>query len=122
MVREIEKPNIEFKLNICSNYKFYYDEENREYFFETKWKSKYYFNLKGILHRIGKPAIEYYDGRIRWMENGKMHRLDGPASINYFNKEYAINDKHYSKKEFAKETKHLVCRNCGRFCKQRCFI
>ena len=99
MIREIEKPKIDFKFNIFwDNFKYYYNEETREYFLETDWKSKYYFNLEG-----------------------NIHRLDGPALINYY-KYYYINYKYYYEKEFAKETNHLVCRICENFCKQGCFI
>ena len=122
MIREIEKPKIDFKFWIDPSFKFYYDKENGEYFIETEHGSKFYFNLKGNLHRIGKPAFESYNGEKRWRENGKVHRLDGPSYVSYSYKFYFINDKYYSEKEFTKETKHLVCGNCGSFCKQECFI
>jgi hypothetical protein len=34
--------------------------------------------LKGKIHRVGGPAIEWSDGSI-WYQHGKRHRLDGPA-------------------------------------------
>ena len=118
MIREIEKPEIDFKFYIHEKLKFYYDEENGEYFIETKSRTKYYFNLEGEFHRIGKPAI-WNDVEEIWKENGKIHRLGGPAHSSRY---YYINNKHYIEKEFAKETKHLICGKCGKFCKQRCFI
>ena len=122
MIREIERPEIDFKFWIYTSFKFYYDEENGEYFIEINGKSKFYFNLEGNLHRIGKPAVLYYDGTKQWMENGKRHRLDGFAQVSNFYKDFWINDNRYTKKEFVEETKHLVCCNCGNFCKQECFI
>ena len=122
MIREIEKPKIDFKFLIYKDEKFYYDEEHREYFIETEGGSKFYFNLEGKFHRIGRPAINYCDGEKKWKENGKNHRLDGPAHIYNSNKYYWINSKHYSEKEFAEETKHLICKSCGDFCRQKCFF
>ena len=122
MIREIEKPEIDFKFWIDSNHKYYYDENNREYFIKTKYKTKFYFNWKGNFHRIGKPAIEFYDGSKQWRENGKKHRLDGAAYIYYSNKFYFINNNSYIEKEFAEKTKHLICEYCDGFCRQECFI
>jgi len=34
---------------------------------------------KGIIHRIGGPAVLLYEGDKSWWKNGKMHREDGPA-------------------------------------------
>ena len=121
MIKKIKKPNIDFNFPIHNDYKFYYNEENHEYYIKYKYKSKRYFNLNGKLHRIEKPAIEFYDGRKWWIENGKEHRLDGPAYIYNSYKNYWINDKNYTKKEFAKETNHLICKLCCNFCKQTCF-
>ena len=119
MIREIEKPEIDFKFWIKNDYRFYYDDKRKEYFIETHWKSKFYFNLEGKFHRIGRPAIEYHDGEKQWRENGKLNRLDGAALNSRY---YYINNKHYIEKEFAEKTKHLICNNCGRFCKQECFF
>ena len=33
----------------------------------------------GKFHRLDGPAIEYADGDKAWYQNGKLHRLDGPA-------------------------------------------
>ena len=122
MIREIEKPKIDFKFWIEPCFKYYYDEETGEYFFENNCKSKFYFNLNGQIHRIGKSAIEWNYGGKKWIENGKLNRLDGPAS--YFDNYefYWINNKTYSKLVFAEKTNHLICRNCGGFCRQGCFF
>ena len=122
MIRKIEKPEIDFKFCVKPNFKYYYNEENGEYFLETKYKSKFYFNLKGNIHRIGKHAIEYSNKEKIWVENGKWNRLDGPASCFISRKDYFINDRCYSEKKFAKETNHLICENCRKFCKQGCFF
>ena len=44
----------------------------------------YWFNSDKLedpknLHRIGGPAVERASGAKEWFENGKRHRLDGPA-------------------------------------------
>lgn len=38
---------------------------------------RYY--LKGSLHRLDGPALEYPDGSKFWCKQGAEHRLDGPA-------------------------------------------
>ena len=118
MVKEIQKPNINFKFWVENDYKFYYDEENKEYFLENKWKSRFYFNLKGYYHRINKPAIEYSDGRKQWLKNGYRHRFDGPAKYC----DFYIAGYYHSAINFADETNHLICNSCNKFCKQGCFI
>jgi hypothetical protein len=59
----------------------------------------------GKLHRLDGPAVEYWDGDERWLQNGKLHRLDGPAvewKSGY--KEYWINGKRFdSQKSWQKE-------------------
>ena len=40
----------------------------------TEW-----FNLDGIRHREGGPAIEWANGHKDWFFNGQRHRTDGPA-------------------------------------------
>ena len=124
MIKEIEKPNIDFKFFISDyiNFKYYYNKETNEYFIESKNKSKIYFNLEGNAHRIGKPAIEYYDGVKIWAENGKEHRLDGPSFIYKDHLEFHINNKSYFEAKFAEKTNHLICKFCGQFCKQSCFF
>ena len=43
----------------------------------------------GKLHRLDGPAVEWSDGDKFWYQNGKRHRLDGPAI------EFADGDKHW---------------------------
>jgi hypothetical protein len=38
-----------------------------------------FWRLKGELHRVNGPAIEWPSGTKEWWVNGKRHRLDGPA-------------------------------------------
>jgi len=38
----------------------------------------------GKYHRLDGPAVEYVDGEKQWWQNGEIHRLDGPA-IEYAN-------------------------------------
>ena len=38
-----------------------------------------FWTVKGKLHRIGGPAIEYVNGDKEWHLNDKLHRTDGPA-------------------------------------------
>ena len=33
----------------------------------------------GNLHRLDGPAAQWPDGKTKWYQNGKRHRLDGPA-------------------------------------------
>jgi len=55
---------------------------------------KRWYNAKGIIHRIGGPAIIWPDGEKHWYQNGKYHRTDGPAIIWDDGKEFwFINDK-----------------------------
>lgn len=72
MIKEIETPKIDFNFSIFNDDKFFYNEENNEYFLEDKNKSKFYFNLKGNLHRIGKFAIDFYDKRKYWIKKWKI--------------------------------------------------
>jgi hypothetical protein len=62
--------------------------------------SKYWFQ-NGKRHRLDGPACEYYDGSKDWYQNGKHHRLDGPA-VEYSDgsKEWWINGTKYSEDEF----------------------
>ena len=40
--------------------------------------TKYWFQ-NGKQHRLDGPAVEFADGSKYWCQNGKLHRLDGPA-------------------------------------------
>ncbi len=64
----------------------------------------------GKLHRLDGPAfVDKDSGQQEWHQNGKLHRLDGPAVVRpavvHANgtKEWFINGKEYSEKEFNKE-------------------
>jgi hypothetical protein len=67
----------------------------------SKGEKRWYQN--GKLHRLDGPAIEKSNGTKIWYKNGMFHRLDGPAYIETkgFNSHY-INGKQYSKQEFKK--------------------
>ena len=105
MIIEIKRPNIKFKFDILSNYKYYYNEETNEFFIQNNFNTKKYFNLEGNIHRIGKPAIEYTNGVKIWVENGKENRLDGPSYHGKYQFQYYIDDICYSKKDFAEKNK-----------------
>ena len=123
MIKEIEKPNINFKFAPSIKGKFYFDEENNEYFIKNE-DSIVYFNLNGFVHRIGKPARLNEEFQIfNYLENGKLHRDDGYAAScckgkhNYF----YLNGKHQLINNWTEKTNHLVCKFCNKFCKQKCF-
>jgi len=40
-------------------------------------------NDKGELHSFNKPAIEWVNGSKTWYKEGKIHRIDGPAMIDF---------------------------------------
>ena len=62
----------------------------------TRW-----FNENGKLHRLDGPAVEWPDGTKMWYQNGLYHRLDGPA-VEYADgyKEWWVEDKQYSEEQF----------------------
>ena len=120
MIKEIKKPKIKFKFDVFKYGKFYYDEENNEYFYEHK-NSIIYFNLNGFIHRINAPAIvTKYDNT--YCENGKTHRIDGPAEKYSYKPKFWINGTEFFPVTFAFKTKHLICEYCNDFCKQECFV
>ena len=55
-------------------------------------KSKQYYQ-NGKRHRLNGPAVEYADGSCLWYVEGKRHRVEGPAA-DYKNgsKYYFVND------------------------------
>ena len=55
-------------------------------------------------------------------KTGMQHRLDGHAAIFCYDKYFYIYGIYRNNLEFAKETKHLVCKLCYDFCKQKCFL
>ena len=45
---------------------------------DTRGTKFWYQN--GKLHRLNGPAVEHADGSKFWYQNGMLHRLDGPAA------------------------------------------
>ena len=41
--------------------------------------NKFWYNEQGKLHRVDGPAIKWWNGDKEWYLNGQKHRLDGPA-------------------------------------------
>ena len=64
--------------------------------------NKVWHNEQGKLHRVDGPAIKWWNGDKAWWSHGNLHREDGPA-IEYANgdKEWYLNDKQYTEEEFA---------------------
>ena len=64
--------------------------------------NKFWYNEQGKLHRVDGPAIKWWNGDKAWWSHGNLHREDGPA-IEYANgdKEWYLNDKQYTEEEFA---------------------
>ena len=60
------------------------------------------YTFNGLLHREDDlPAIEWKSGTKDWYKNGKLHRLDGPATILADGSKYwFIEGIEYSEKEF----------------------
>jgi len=71
-----------------------------------KDKTIRWYNDKGLLHRLGGPAIEYADGDKSWYVDGIRHRLDGPA-IEWANgyKAWYVDGKKMTEEEFNEYTK-----------------
>lgn len=55
------------------------------------------WELRGELHRVDGPAVEYNDGDVSWYLHGQRHREDGPAVIWWSSKriKWCLNDIHY---------------------------
>ena len=64
----------------------------------------------GKLHRTDGPAIEYADGTKFWYLKGELHRVEGPA-IEYADgvKGWCLNGKRLTEEEFIKQTKAPTC-------------
>jgi hypothetical protein len=56
----------------------------------------------GKYHREGGPAIQHKNNLL-WYYEGNLHRLDGPAIINGGPKQFWIEGRKYSPKEYKKE-------------------
>lgn len=61
-------------------------------------------------HRVGGPAVTYWNGYQVYYKNGMYHREDGPAVIwPNGSEEYWLEDERYTKKQFLKKTqKHKI--------------
>lgn len=76
---------------------------NNELYFEYFYNDYgviVYINEQGLHNRISGPAVIFDDGSSPF---------------------YWINGQLYSIFYFAKETNHLICNFCKKFCKQECF-
>ena len=51
----------------------------QEYKVKIKDNGDKFWYQNGKLHRLDGPACEYADGDKTWYQNGDLHRLDGPA-------------------------------------------
>ena len=80
---------------------------NAMYWFECK--ALFYKGFKE--HRINGPSSIFKDGNEHWYQDGKFHRLDGPAVIgahnNYSRNEWYIEGIEYSEDEFNEKVKKL---------------
>lgn len=54
------------------------DKENQTHMAITTDSHKIWYQ-NGKIHRLDGPAIKYADGRMDWYQDDKHHRLDGPA-------------------------------------------
>jgi hypothetical protein len=62
--------------------------------------------LDGKLHREDGPAIEYANGTKQWWLDGKLHREDGPAiEWSIGTKQWWLDGEEYTKEEFVKKTR-----------------
>jgi hypothetical protein len=66
----------------------------------------------GKLHRVDGPAVEWANGDRSWYQNDQRHRVDGPA-IEYVNgyRQWWIEGKQLTQEEFNKQTKKSTCEN-----------
>ena len=103
-----------------------------------RYHSEYNYELniiEPIIHRNYDDNIFYIESIIKYkyyytiINNiNYYHRIDGPAFSRYYSNlcdkddAFLIKGNICSKKEFANITKHLICKYCKEFCKQRCFI
>ena len=70
---------------------------------DTDGTTRWYQN--GKLHRLDGPAVKWANGNTLWYQNGLRHRLDGPA-IEYADgyKVWYIEGKEYTEAEFLAKT------------------
>ena len=94
---------------------------------EIQYGAKKY--AEGVLHRIGGPAtIEYFiNGNIfceSYYQNGELHREDGPAEIDYY-----LDGKMSSETYYINDTRHrmdgparIIYDSCGNILKKEYWI
>jgi hypothetical protein len=88
-------------------FKLYLESSQSDQMRVDEWGTKRWY-LNDKLHRIGAPAIEWYDGVKTWAQHGKLHREDGPAidvPHNISNNQWWFNDKRY---DFASWVKQVL--------------
>lgn len=124
-------------------YEFYYlDDSNKECHYKGElsnrsdkllWNKLYnsYWNYNPYhykLHKINGPAYirtdDFGNKRIEYFLNGSNHRDDGLCIFSdndQIDSGLYLNGIWYNKKDFAEKTKHLICKYCNKFCKQKCF-
>jgi len=73
------------------------------------YRSATYWKQNGKLHRLDGPAVELSSGTKSWLQNGLLHRLDGPA-IEWFDgvKEWYIDGVELTETEFNNRNKPLL--------------
>jgi hypothetical protein len=68
------------------------------------------WHQNGKLHRLDGPAVEWANGDKKWYQNGKLHRLDGPAvECANGHKEWWIEGKRYTEKQFNEKVNPRPC-------------
>ena len=71
--------------------------------------NKYWYQ-NGKCHRLDGPAAEYADGDKAWYQNDKLHRLDGPAVERAGGvKSWYIEDVKYTEEEFNQKVNPRPC-------------
>ena len=126
MIKEIQRPNIEFNFSTFKD-KYYYDDEKKEYFCKNEYLIRY-FNLDGNIHRENDCAVYWLEilNNISYQEywkNNFPHRDDGPYRLprgHIYN--FSINGLYCNSIFFQEKTNHLICKYCADFCNQNCFI
>ena len=88
----------------------YYFENEVELIVGNWGNGAKYWYQNGKLHRLDGPAIEYPNGTKYWYQNGKLHRTDGPAYEQPDGgiKQWFIEGKHYSEQAFNQRLKELA--------------
>jgi hypothetical protein len=66
-----------------------------------------YKNEQGKYHRLDGPAREFKDGYKEWYINGIRHREDGPAIEWNFFKRWYLNNKIYTEQDWQQEVIRL---------------